>query len=242
MQQGFSKGFIGITLIALCLALICLLLGFWQIQRLHWKEGLLSSLAKSNLTTFEPIENVISNYQDIAFYNLKKVRLKGVYRHDLEIKLIPRTLKGKSGAHVLTPFVLSSGKLVMINRGWIPDSQAIHIKRPQGELEIFGYIRQPTPASRLSPKNDASKGVWFNVNLEEIEQFLSLRDQILFQKMLPFYVMQKPDGTYKDYPVPVDLLSTLPNHHLQYAFTWFFLAFGLILGYIGYVRIHGYSR
>ncbi|MBL0942252.1 MAG: hypothetical protein IBJ00_05980, partial [Alphaproteobacteria bacterium] len=235
LQKGFSKGFIGITLITLSIVLICLLLGFWQIQRLHWKEGLLSSLTESNLSSFEPIETVIAHYKNTVAPNLTKVRLKGVYRHDLEIKLIPRTLKGTSGAHLLTPFVFSSGKFVLINRGWIPDSQkqTIHIKRPQGELEVFGYVRHPTAASKISPKNDVLKGTWFNVNVMEISKFLSSNDKTLIQKMLPFYVMQKPDKTYEGYPVPLDLLSSLPNHHLQYAFTWFFLAFGLLLGYIG---------
>jgi len=240
----FSKGFIGITLFTLSITLICIVLGFWQLQRLEWKENLLSSLKVSDATAFEPIEKVITSYENTSSYNLKKVHLKGVFHHELEIKLIPRTLKGKSGAHLLTPFVLSSGKLIIINRGWIPENldHKIPVRRLSGEVEIFGFVRQPSPKSKITPKNDPANGLWFSANLKEISQFLRHTDKTLPKEILPFYVMQKPDKTYEGYPVPIDLFSTLPNNHFQYALTWFFLAFGLILGYIGYVRVYGCRR
>jgi surfeit locus 1 family protein len=234
-----SKGFIGLTFVTFSIILVCVWLGFWQIQRLHWKENLLFSLTDSDSAPFEPIEHIIANGQNISIPNLKKVHLKGVFRHDLEIKLIPRTFKGKSGAHLLTPLVLPFGKLVMINRGWIPDNldHNIPISRSSEEVEISGFIRHPYSESKITPANEPTKGLWFTVNLTEISPFLRQSDKNLNQEMLSFYVMQKPNKNYKGYPIPIDLPSTLPNHHLQYAYTWFFLAFGLILGYIGYVRI-----
>lgn len=236
--KNFPKALIGMTLISISSAFICVLLGAWQLQRLRWKEGILSSIAKPGLASFEPVENIIPNYKDIASYNLKNVRLKGRFLHNLEIKVMPRTLKGKSGAHLLTPFALSSGKTVIINRGWIPDhlSRPVRISRPQGETELFGFIRQPTSAGMFTPQNDPPKGLWFHINLKEISQFLAKTDKNRTKDMLPFYVMQKPDGNFRVYPIPIDFSSTLPNNHLQYALTWFFLAFGFILGYIGYVR------
>lgn len=129
---------------------ICLLsLGVWQTQRLQWKEGLLFKIENRDASTFVPLEQFILENDDLKSMSFNKVKLRGTFQHDLAFRIIPRTWNGRSGAHLYTPMTLSSsGKMLLVNRGWIPDnSKDITVEEPSGEIDLMGYLQLPNAPS-----------------------------------------------------------------------------------------------
>ncbi len=189
---------------------ICLALGAWQVKRLAWKNELIATLSSN------------SNYTPIAQFQrtpkeLTKVSIVGQFLHEFETRIVPRTYEGRSGAHLLTPLLLPNGESVLVNRGWIPEGSN-DIYRPNDVVKINGVVRLSGKTGFWTPDNDPIKQQWFYVDLEKMG---------LPGKTKPFYVQMSADAVVDTYPKPVDV--PLTNNHLQYAITWFVLAFLLAM-------------
>lgn len=79
-------------------------------------------------------------------YEYRKVYATGVYRHDQEILLGPRTRgDGNAGYFVITPFERDNGTTILVKRGWISPDKKDQKTRPesleQGPVEVVGLIR-----------------------------------------------------------------------------------------------------
>ena len=99
-------------------ALILLLgLGTWQVERLHWKEGLIAT--RTQRSSGPPIALPADN-ADPADYEFSKTRLSGHFLNDKEMYLAARSLNGNAGFHVVTPLVASDGSAILVDRGWYP--------------------------------------------------------------------------------------------------------------------------
>ena len=57
---------------------------------------------------------------DIADAEYRHVSLSGEFLHDKEILLGARSLNDNTGYHVVTPFRLAEGRVILVDRGWIP--------------------------------------------------------------------------------------------------------------------------
>ena len=103
---------IALTLFLFLLATLFASLGFWQSQRKVEKAAL-----------FEQFENAPS--LDIARAvdeGRRFARIDGFGHFDTErhVLLDNRIFNGRAGVHVLTPFILGDGRVIMVNRGWLP--------------------------------------------------------------------------------------------------------------------------
>ncbi len=204
---------------------LCVSLGVWQLQRLAWKEALLSSITTDVIPTAS-----LTNTKEFS-----KVKLSGQFLHEHELQITPRTYKGRVGSHILTPF-LANGKLIFVNRGWVQDGIS-DIKRPKGEVEVLGIVRLQEQTRFWTPKNNPKANKWHFINIEQ----MAARVQ---KPMLPFYVQMDFDtGSESDsYPIPSRLAETISNNHLQYSITWFSLAFLLVVTYIFYIRSRHWEK
>ncbi len=200
-------------------------LGVWQLERLKWKQTILAHIENKDPKSFASLEEVIThNSQDSGF---RKVKFRGVFHHDLSLRLIPRTWQGLNGAHLYTPMTLaSSDHTILVNRGWVPENQDnMNISRPMGEIETLGYLQKPVSPGWFTPENDIDKKAWYYLDLDALQQELN-------KDLLPFYVISIETPNPKDDPRPLDPLTMLRNNHLGYAITWFLLAFALLVMYI----------
>lgn len=106
------KPSLALTLILITLAGVFLRLGLWQLDRKDEKTEL-----------FERFENAPS--MDIAQAlaqqtELARVEAFGHYDALRHVLLDNRIWNGRPGVHALTPFRLSDGSWVLVNRGWLP--------------------------------------------------------------------------------------------------------------------------
>ncbi len=92
-------------------------LGGWQVQRLFWKQGIIDERqAGSSAAALELPERA----PEIKGLMWRRVTVTGRFLHDQELYLAARSLRGKVGVQVLTPFVRDTGQTVLVNRGWVP--------------------------------------------------------------------------------------------------------------------------
>jgi len=208
-------------------------LGIWQVQRLHWKEGLIAQ--RDAAVAAAPITppQTLAGARGLEFHH---VVADGTFQNDKELFLAASSDSGESGYQVLTPLLMSDGREMLVNRGFIPLALKERTKREAGEpsrpQRVVGLLRLP-PAQKPSfflPDNRPDLNLWFWVDLP------AMAKQDGIAGAVPFYIdadkTPNPGGWPKGGVTRLDL----PNDHLQYAITWFSLAIALAVIYVLYHR------
>ena len=219
------------TLITLPAILIMLYLGSWQIERLQWKKNLIGLLeARTSATPTEfPNDTITPDAHEFL-----PVYLEGVFDHSKELLLQNRTNEKQAGMHVLTPFVRSDGKgILLIDRGWVPFEKTGQEFRKDslvtGAVHIEGVIRYPVGQTSFVPDNSPEKALWYFIDFDAMGRQLG----VTFN---PYYVMESKTGMEGSLPVGGRWNVVLPNNHLEYALTWYSLALILLVIFIIYHR------
>ena len=122
------------TLFTVPAVITMLFLGFWQVDRLVWKEALIERLherATGEATDLTP------GAKDEEADEFRRVRLSGTFDHENEFLLVNRSLNGNPGMHILTPLTRSDGGgHVLINRGWVPFDKVEIAARAAAHAEL----------------------------------------------------------------------------------------------------------
>lgn len=221
------------TLMTAPALLILLGLGTWQVQRLHWKEGLIAQRAA--MVAAPPIAPP-ATLDAAKAQEFRHVSDDGVLLNEREIYLAATSDFGDSGYQVLTPLREASGRVVFVNRGFIPLDKKDPAKRSAGELtgevHITGLLRLP-PAEKPTfflPDNRPDLNLWFWVDLPAMAKAAGVPDAALF------YIDADKTPNPGGWPKGGVTRLELPNNHLQYAITWYALAVALIVIYVLYHR------
>lgn len=208
-------------------------LGIWQVQRLHWKEGLIAQRDAAVVAAPVAPPRTLAEAKALEFHHIVA---EGNFENDKELFLAASSDEGESGYQVVTPFVLTDGRTMFVNRGFIPLALKDRAKRQAGESSgpqrVVGLMRVPSAAkpSFFLPNNRPDLNLWFWVDLPAMAKQDGIADRV------PFYVdadkTPNPGGWPKGGVTRLDL----PNDHLQYAITWFSLAVALAVIYVLYHR------
>jgi surfeit locus 1 family protein len=216
------------TVFSVPVLLLLLGLGSWQIERLFWKRELIAqrqaALAAAPVTAPRSLEEA----RGLEF---RHVTDEGVFVHGKEIFLGATSEAGRNGYQVLTPLQEPSGRIVFVNRGFIPAELKDPAKRSAGQIAgavvVEGLLRLPPvkkPAWFL-PDNRADLNYWFWVDLPA----MASADKL--DRVAPFYIDADATPNPGGWPKGGVTRLELPNDHLQYAITWFSLAVALIVVY-----------
>ena len=218
-------------------------LGTWQLDRLQWKTALIAEIQARMSAPAEPLPDVLSETdQALSAVQYRRVTLTGEFRHEDEMYLAARSMNGNPGYHVMTPFELSSGEVVLVDRGWVPPERKLPAERPQGQVEgevtIEGLIRVPrAEKSWLQPDNEPQNNMWFWIDLPAMAEHARLG--AMGSDLAPVYVDAGAGENPGGYPIGGQTRVNLPNDHLQYAITWYALAIALAVIYVVYHRRPG---
>ena len=133
-------------------------LGTWQVQRLHWKEGLIETIEARRNAAPVPLAEAEDRYRSTGDVDYTPVIATGTFHHEGERHFLA-TWKGQSGFFVYTPLELADGRFVLVNRGFVPYDLKDASKRPQGgrrRMTVTGLARNPLAEkpSSLVPDND----------------------------------------------------------------------------------------
>lgn len=217
------------TLFTIPAVVIMIGLSIWQVERLHWKEGLIAD--RQARVSAAPIELPESG-GDPAEIEFRRVHLTGHFQNDHEMYLAARSMNGNVGYHIITPMILAAGGTVLVDRGWVPIEKKSPESRVQGQLagdlSLDGVVRLSQHQAFMQPDNEPDKNVWFFLDLPAMTAKVGLpaRSDI--------YVEAGPGEIPGGYPLGGQTRINLPNDHLQYAITWALLAAALIVIYVIY--------
>ncbi|MBV7516176.1 SURF1 family protein [Ensifer sp. ENS12] len=209
---------------------ILISLGTWQMQRLHWKEGLLTAIQERRSAppvSLGDIEKMLADGVDIDY---RTVTVTGTFDHSKERHFFA-TFNGRTGYYVFTPLTLDDGRVLFVNRGFVPFEQKESSTRLAGELPAFvgvhGLARPKLTEkpSSLVPDNDLAKNIFYWKDLDTMASSVGLPAD----RVLPLFV--DADATLNTGGLPIGGVTQfdLPNNHLQYALTWYGLAAALVL-------------
>jgi surfeit locus 1 family protein len=212
--------------------LILIGLGTWQVQRLHWKEGLIAARrAAFHLPPVAPPPNFAAA-QRLEYH---PVRASGHFINDREMPVAAIADDGTAGYDIVTPFVLDDGRVLLVERGFVPTDLKTPNSRRAGEIagptQVTGPLRlDHGRPSWFTPDNLPPRNAWYFIDLGAMAAAAAPH-----AKVLPYYVdadaTPNPGGWPKGGQTAVDL----PNHHLSYAITWYALAAGLVQIYAIFV-------
>jgi surfeit locus 1 family protein len=222
------------TLIALA---ILLGLGFWQLQRLSWKEELIQRIESRSQGPAASIQPEAQWSRWTADEDeFRHVQVSGAFLNQLETPvygLAPGTRGSPlQGYFLITPLQLSDGSIVMVNRGIVPTPLKAFSARPdsrvEGQVTVNGVVRAPQSRTMFTPADDPKAGNWFTIDPKAIAEANGL------QRVAPFYVQVSRDPSSAAWPQGGQTRLDIPNNHLQYAFTWFGIALTLVGVFAGF--------
>jgi surfeit locus 1 family protein len=204
-------------------------LGFWQLDRLTWKNRLITAV--ETRATAEPIDlnaDSIWDSFDPTEDEYRHVSVNGRFDHNAETLVQAVTAYG-GGFWVVTPLLLENGRSVLVNRGFVPPQQRDPETRPAptGEVTVTGLLRQSEPGGGFLHSNDPAGERWYSRDVQAIAADKGIAEAA------PFFVdaAATPPGVY---PIGGLTVLSFSNNHLGYALTWFALALMLVGGF-GYL-------
>lgn len=195
----------GALLIGVVGTAILLGLGFWQVQRLAWKQGVIALIE----TRMDEELAAIPASPSEAEHEYLGVRLQG--------EIAPGELH-VLGSHdgiayrVVAPLVLPEGRRVLLDRGHVPEA-AKDAARPIGPARVEGNLLWPDESDRFTPDPNLERNIWFARDVAAMAAALGTE---------PVLVVARELSLPGSEPGPVTV--RIRNNHLEYAITWFLMA------------------
>ncbi|MGE7390627.1 SURF1 family protein [Streptomyces sp. NPDC004126] len=143
-----TRQWVSLTLVALVLIPVMIKLGFWQFHRHEHRVAQNELIAKNLYGKPVPVTGVTSPGHTVPRADYwRAVTATGTYDPAHEVVVRMRTSNDdKVGFHVVTPLVLGDGRVVLVNRGWVPggdDPRAYPPvpAAPSGEVTVTGRLK-----------------------------------------------------------------------------------------------------
>ncbi len=192
---------------------LLLYLGTWQVQRLGWKNDLLARIAAAEAGPAAPLAEPPEP--------LAKVRVAGRFDHARE-SLLGMEVRGNAlGARLVTPLLRDGAPPLLVDRGWVPTDRAADIARPEGPVQLEGWVHPGDRPNLFSARDDGAARRFFTFDPPAIGAALGL------PSVAPYgLVALGPAGAL---PEPARTLPRPTNNHLGYAITWYGLALSLVV-------------
>lgn len=215
--------------LAMAAAMLAVLvgLGVWQIQRGQEKKLLIAALdarlAMPPVALPPPEQWPALRARDDEF---RRVTFSATFL-PVEPALVftsasaLRTDVRGTGFWVFAPARLASGRIVIVNRGFVADTRIADADRglpPDRTLTLTGYLRFDEEPGLFTPEPVPSARRWYARTSTGMARALGWGDAA------PFYVDMEAPPPQGAGPRPGTLAPRLADNHFQYAATWFALA------------------
>ncbi|ORZ34342.1 SURF1 family-domain-containing protein [Catenaria anguillulae PL171] len=199
-------------------------LGSWQVYRLQWKLDLIertnAALAKDPVA-LDPDTLLAPSAASNAHQQHTKVAIDGRVDPSVEFRVAPRVRDGEPGFYAVTPFVLSSGQRILLNRGWIArDKEADGARKDlaRAETRVVGLVKRDNERPAWSHDNKPELGQWYWTDVTTMSKLASTQP-VLVDAVDSEAKRRRDLGL----PIPRPPVATFKNNHLEYAITWYSL-------------------
>jgi surfeit locus 1 family protein len=197
-------------------------LGVWQIQRLHWKEGILARVAALENAPPQPLEPLLA--QAAAGGDVDYHRVEAACP-DLETGPYLRLYavwQGYGGYRIIAACPTAAGpyRAILVDRGFIAQGLALSGGRPLAG-PIVGVLRKGDARNFVTPANQTGQNLWYWRDIPAMARALGV------SAPAPSFLMLERPAPPPGGPTPAAIPADIPNNHLEYAITWFGLALAL---------------
>lgn len=203
------KRAIFIILVGLLGTVVLLSLGKWQLDRLAWKQGILTQIDDRMQATPVPLPSAIEADAD----KYLPVYAQGVIWEPYLRVLTSRKNIG-AGYRIISVFE-TNGRRILLDRGFIRQEDAV-APADMGQVKVVGNLHWPDETDSFTPKADMDNNIWFARDVALMSQALQTEPVMIIASSIA------PNDD-KITQLPIDT-STISNDHLNYAMTWFSLA------------------
>lgn len=218
---------------------ILVALGTWQMQRKAWKEHLLAQIAERTHAAPLRFDSVLSNmsasFEEPYDPEYLHVTVSGRFHHDKEQFLWAPDPVAGPGYNVYTPLEFAPGRVVWVNRGYVPHERKAPETRTDGQVAgqvtVTGLVRRPAlEKGMFVPNNEAYRQMYYWPAIDEMHGAAFGSGAVT---KAPVFIdadaEPKPAGGW---PRGGTTRLQLSNRHLEYALTWYGLA-GALLAVFG---------
>lgn len=210
-------------------AIACVLLSQWQFARREEAVEKNRRVVEHYDSAAVPIESVLpelSRFNPADEWTV--VELRGHYLVDDALLARTRPFNGQPGFEQLVPFETHEGRVLVVDRGWIPtgarQDDPDHVPTPpSGELTVEARLR---PGEPTLPGRDANGRQVPSINLPTIARVID-REGDVYEGAYGYLKSETPPAAEVPIAFPKPALSE--GNHLSYAFQWLVFA---VLGFV----------
>jgi cytochrome oxidase assembly protein ShyY1 len=212
------------------------LLSRWQLHRLDDRRHANAILTANTATAPVPVEQVMTPGADPSAVGddqtWRQVSATGHYDLAGEVLVRKRPLEGRNGFWVATPFVTTTGTVLVVNRGWIEavggaTSGVQAPAPPAGQMTVIGRVRASETAPASQP-GDLPTG-----QVTDLDVRLVAGTAASYPGYVDLVSSEPPQAAGLT-PLPLPDLSEGP--HLSYALQWILFALVAVGGFVVLVR------
>lgn len=212
--------------------------GFWQIRRLHERQAFNAQVVANMEVPVASVDEVLppgSDRSDVDGVLNRRIRATGRYLIDDEIVINAQASPdGVPGVWIVTPLQLDDGRVLLVNRGWLPSTGPMteppaDARPPSGEVTVTGLVSQSQAATEgeSAETDKARQGSFLRIDVARIQRQFS-------ETLVPAFLLRRtqtpPDsGAQKPQDLAPPELSNGP--HLSYTLQWFGFTLVALIGY-----------
>ena len=205
-----TRRLIPVLMFGLIGAAILVALGFWQIQRLHWKQAIRARIEAKIAAAPVALPAAPDPARDQYLPVAASGQLTGQGLRVLT------GIKFKGPGHlIVAALALPGGRRVMVDLGFQAEGGGAAI--PRGTATVTGNLVWPSEVDSFTPAPDLAHHLWFARDVPAMAKALGTAPILIVAS----HVAGAKTGTEV---IPVST-EGVPNNHMQYAITWFSLAF-----------------
>jgi cytochrome oxidase assembly protein ShyY1 len=226
-RQRRWLGWLGLTTL---FALLCVGLAQWQWQRRIETVAKIRVVAQNWDAPPVSLSEVLPGSQALsAEREWQPVNVTGEYLVDEQLLVRTRPLNGRPGFEVLTPLLLSDGRVFVVDRGWLPvgsaqDSPDVIPSPPRGTVDVLVRLKRGEPELR---GRGAPEGQIATIHLPDIAQRVEAGSVVTGA----YGLLDSETPAPATRPVPAARPAPDEGPHLSYTFQWYVFA---VLGFVGY--------
>lgn len=220
----------GYVAFAIAFAVACGFLANWQFARSAEREAQLALVEANYDAPARPLGDLIP--AGAAFDPADQwhpVEMTGQYLADEQLLVRNRPHGGTSAFEVLVPFLTSDGRVLIIDRGWVPpgadqpDPDVVPAP-PTGDVTVIARLKPSEPLPRAG--RSVSEGKLPTIHVPLIAELIDAEGTAVADA---YGLMVSEDPAAATTPNPLASPSDDPGPHLSYAIQWILFA---IMGFV----------
>lgn len=233
-----SPKWVGFHLLVVAGIVAMVNLGFWQLRRLDQRQEFNATIEARYDAPPVALDTLVdpsrrdphdARLDDVEW---RPVTATGTYADSGSVEIVNRSQGGLAGENVVTPLTLTDGRVLLVNRGFVPLDVDVPAA-PAGEVTIVGRLRT-TEQRRTGQLSDPADGVLEVAQRVDLDRLAAQVDGPLVPIYVDMIASQPADAS--PYPQEVQRPELGDGPHLGYAVQWFIFSAAVAVGWVFAVR------